>query len=183
MSVYPSTCGAGCGYLGFTGIELQTTYFDSLYDSLRLHNYYDQPLFYEFGRNFWFYGGQLEYKGADDHGAVTTGYAVFMRFMAMDSVQVQPAYFGNVRFAYFRSEVEELLTRYLANPAYTWATTLQVGQAPTNPLGLGATDLLASFLFRLRADYGGPRSCVAFGGRWACVPSPLPRKRPSITSC
>lgn len=151
----PATCGAGCGYLGFTGIELQTTYFATLYDSVRLHHHYDQALFYEFGRNFWFYGPQLEYKGADDHGAVTTGYAVFMRFMAMDSVGVRPAAFGSVPFTYFRSEVEGLLTRYLADPAATWATTLQVGQAPANPLRLGATDLMASFLFRLRADYGG----------------------------
>src|SRR6187551_2380865 len=76
-----NTCGAGCGYLGTTGIELQATYFDIFYNNLLNNNQYDQVPFYEFGRNFWFYDSKLRYQTNDP---IVTGYAVFMRFMAME---------------------------------------------------------------------------------------------------
>ena len=149
-----ATCGAGCGYMGFTGIELMNSYFDRLYDSVRLHNTYDQPIFYEFGRNFWFYGNKLEYFGTDNTGAITTGYAVFMRFKAIESASVSPAYFNSTPFSYFKTEVKNLFSTYMANPSYNWSNTLKVGVAPTNPMNLGATDLFASFLFKLTDLYG-----------------------------
>ena len=49
-----NTCGAGCGFLGWTGIELQNTYFDVMYNAINNNNQYDQAVFYEFGRNFGF---------------------------------------------------------------------------------------------------------------------------------
>ncbi|UOG77425.1 PKD domain-containing protein (plasmid) [Hymenobacter tibetensis] len=146
-----TTCGAGCGYLGATGIELQNTYFDLTYNAINATNQYDQILFYEFGRNFWFYGGKLAYKTNDP---ITTGYAVFMRFMAMESAGVNGAAFGPWTFPTFRANVENLINIYLATPSLNWANTLGVGQGVPNS-GLGATDLFASFCFRLRRDYGG----------------------------
>ncbi|MFT3949087.1 MAG: PKD domain-containing protein [Agriterribacter sp.] len=83
-----NTCGAGCGYLGWTGIELQNAYFDVMYNAINSKNQYDQAVFYEFGRNFWFYGDKLAYKTDDP---ITTGYAVFMRFMAMEAAGVNGA--------------------------------------------------------------------------------------------
>jgi uncharacterized protein (TIGR03437 family) len=50
-----ATCGAGCAHLGRTGIEITSTSFRWLYDGIRFRNEYDQVVFYEFGRNFWFY--------------------------------------------------------------------------------------------------------------------------------
>ena len=79
------TCGAGCGYLGATGIELMPDYFRELYDGVAKHNEIDQALPYEFGRNFWFYSPQLGYHNGVDSSAVITGYAVFMRFLAVDA--------------------------------------------------------------------------------------------------
>jgi hypothetical protein len=55
----PATCGAGCSYIGFTGIEMLNTYFDIMYNGIDNNNQYDQVDFYEFGRNFWFYSPQL----------------------------------------------------------------------------------------------------------------------------
>ncbi|MEM9774146.1 MAG: RICIN domain-containing protein [Chloroflexota bacterium] len=154
IAVVPATCGAGCGYLGFTGIELQQTYFDSdIYPPTNLNNEYDQVVFYEFGRNFWFYADHLTYQ-APDSGDITTGFAVFMRFKAMEATGVNPAPFGNTSFQAFENEVRGLLQTYLNNSAYTWETTLKVNQGVPNSLGLGTSDLFASFLFALEDTYG-----------------------------
>jgi hypothetical protein len=146
-----TTCGAGCGYIGTTGIEMLNSYADAMY-SYALVNTYDQELFYECGRNFWYYGNQLAYKTND---IVTTGYAVLMRFMAMDAVGVNAAPFANIPFATFRADEEQLVDLYTANTSYTWANTLGLGKGVTNPVNLGGTDLFASFCMRLRRDYGG----------------------------
>lgn len=147
----PSTCGAGCGYLGLTGIELQNHYFDILYDSVDQHNTFDQPLFYENGRNFWFYGNKIDFTGG---GSVTTGYAVYMRFKAMDYSHVNPAYFGTTPFPVFRNAVKSLIDIYMQDTTNNWTNTIGVGHVPANPLNLGATDLFASFLMRLEENYG-----------------------------
>lgn len=117
---------------------------------------FDQVVFYEFGRNFWNLGNKLEYRGSDNYGVITTGFAVFMRFMAMDAAGVNGAPFGNWSFSDFRSRVEGMVDLYQADSSQTWNNTLLLGRAQANnPSGLGATDLFASFVFRLRRDYGG----------------------------
>ncbi len=146
-----STCGAGCGYLGATGIELQNTYFDIMYNAINNNNQYDQTVFYEFGRNFWFYGNQLAYKTNDP---VTTGYAIFMRFMAMNAAPVNGAPFGSLSYSQFQNKIIEQVDLYLANSSLTWANTLGTGQGVPGGFG-GSGDLFASFCFRLRRDYGG----------------------------
>jgi hypothetical protein len=103
------------------------------------------------GINFWFYGSQLGYKANDP---VFRGYAVFMRFMAMEATGVSGAPFRNWSFMTFRSNVEKLIDSYMADPSLTWANTLGVGKGIENS-ELEATDLFASFCFRLRRDYGG----------------------------
>jgi len=135
------TCGAACGYIGWTGIEIMNTFFDRFYDDLEKRGEYGQEPFYEFGRNYWFYSDQLEYAESDP---IVTGYAVFMRFMAMDYLQLKGANFWSWTFDEFRSEVKGLLKTYLADPSYTWENTLAKGQGLRNTQ-LGATDLFASF--------------------------------------
>lgn len=147
----PSTCGAGCSYIGATGIEILNTYFDIMYNAINSSNQYDQVNFYEFGRNFWFYSSQLQYKNND---LVVTGFAVFMRFMSMAATGVNGAPFGSWSFATFRANEEGLIDTYLADTTLNWGNTLGAGQGVPNS-GLGATDLFASFCFRLRRDYGG----------------------------
>jgi len=53
------TNGGALGYLGATGIELSEAVWQELYGEMRDHGAYDQAVFYELGRNFWFYGNQL----------------------------------------------------------------------------------------------------------------------------
>jgi serralysin len=149
-----NTCGAGCGYLGATGIEILNAYTDRMYNFILQDNQYDQEPFYEFGRNFWFYGDQLAYKNSDID-PVTTGYAVFMRFMAIDATKVTPAPFNSTPFSDFRTAEEGLVDAYVPNINYNWSNTLGAGAGISNPMGLGATDLVSSFLMRLTRDYGG----------------------------
>lgn len=163
-----ATCGAGCGFVGATGVEILDAYFNSMIAEISATDRYDQIPFYEFGRNFWFYTPQLEYKAPDATGIVTTGYAVYMRFVSMDSAGVAGVPYNGHTFASFRAEVEDLITTYLADPSHTFDTTLRVGQGVPNSMGLGATDLFASFLFRLARDYGGNGFTRAL---WHAVPT------------
>ena len=72
------TCGAGCGYVGSTGIELALFYQRDL-DILKKHpDSCPHYIFYEMGRNFYVYG--------DRHSYFATGFAVFMRYVCMDAV-------------------------------------------------------------------------------------------------
>ena len=155
VAVVPSTCGAGCGYLGATGIEVMTPFFTVLYQGMRDRNEFDQAVAYEFGRNFWFYSGQLEYKSPTPD-SIVTGYAVFMRFISMDRAGLAGGPFNGVPFGTFRSEVEALTDRYVADASRNWNNTLGVAQGVANPMGLGATDLFASFLFKLTRRFGDP---------------------------
>lgn len=146
----PNTCGAGCGYISAMGIEILNSYFDWNYSSILLRNEYDQTPFYELGRNFWFYNDQLRMVPFD----IATGYAVFMRFKAMEAAGVKGAPFNNWTFDEFKSRVEGLIDIYLTDSTITWQNTLGINQGiPQSQLG--ATDLFASFLFRLSRDYGG----------------------------
>src|SRR5690606_9933009 len=88
IAAVPSSCGAGCGFLGATGIELQDSTFALLFNGVKERGEFDQTVFYELGRNYWFFSDQLEYVDPDVIGSVTTGFAVFMRFMAMEATDV-----------------------------------------------------------------------------------------------
>lgn len=147
----PTTCGAGCGYLGSTGIEMQNTFFDVGYNAINNNNQLDQIVFYEFGRNFWFCGRQLAYKVNDP---VTTGYAVFMRFMAINAAGLKGAPFGALTFEQFQISVAQNLDLYLKNPSLNWENTLGTGKGVPGGFG-GAADLFAAFCFKLTKDYGG----------------------------
>jgi len=150
-----TTCGAGCGFIGARGIELSTATFDTLYTGVLVRDEYDQAVFYEFGRNFWNLTSRLTYR-APDSDVVTTGFAVFMRFMAMNNVGVAGGPFGSWTFADFRMRVEQMVDLYHDDTTQTFDNTLKIGRAQANnPSQLGATDLFASICLRLARDNGG----------------------------
>jgi N-acetyl-beta-hexosaminidase len=75
---YDLTCGAGCGYIGATGIEL-AMFYDRNYPELRTHpKAMPHYVFYEMGRNYYTFG--------DRHSCFITGFAVFMRYVCMDAL-------------------------------------------------------------------------------------------------
>ena len=147
------TCGAGCSWLGATGTEIERTYFDVLYDAVRQHGQYDQVLFYEMGRNFWFYGNQLTASDNSNYGdAVTTGFAVLMRFRSMAAAGVPGAPFNGTPFPTFQANVANLIKVYEADPSKTFAATLGSDASPGD---YGGTDFFASIMMRLAARHGG----------------------------
>jgi hypothetical protein len=73
------TCGAGCGFVGSSGIELAMFYrwnYPALERDPQAIPHY---VFYEMGRNFYTFG--------DRHSCFTTGFAVFMRYVCMDTLK------------------------------------------------------------------------------------------------
>lgn len=146
-----TTCGAGCGYLGATGIELAHDTYTLLYSQVHDLGLYDQVPFYELGRNFWFYGDALEYKEGSQ--PVTTGYAIAMRFLSMESSGVAGAPFGALPFSDFRDQIESMVDLYTADQALNWSNTLYTGTSMAwTPWG--TTDLFASFVLRLERVHG-----------------------------
>lgn len=149
------TCGAACGYLGATGVELTPGCFTDLYSGYQTAGTIDQAPPYEFGRNFWFYSPQLAYQKPVSDRSVVTGYAVFMRMAALDAAGAKLGPFRDKSGAEFREIMESLVDLYEADKSLTWTNTLKVDAAPQNPLGLNGTDLFASFCLRLARDHGG----------------------------
>lgn len=145
-----ATCGAGCGYLGLTGIELASPYFRILYDRVAADGLYDQAVFYELGRNFWFYQSQL---GALD--PFVTGFAIANRFVSMGEADLPGAPFNGIPFEEFQNSItSDLLDIYFGTPGANWENTLGQNRAPTNPFGWGAPDLAASFFYSIYSDNG-----------------------------
>jgi hypothetical protein len=149
-----ATCGAGCAFLGLTGIELTSTFFAALYDGIRLREEYDQLVFYELGRNFWFFSPQL---GALD--PFVTGFAIANRFVSMERAHLDGGPFNGVLpFEEFKSSiVDDLLDDYLAHPALDWRNTLLLNMGPPNPHGWGAADLAGAMMYRIYAENGFSR--------------------------
>ena len=147
-----ATCGAGCGQIGVTGIELEDQYFMILYDQVRINKQFDQVPFYELGRNFWFYQEQL---GNID--SFLTGFAILNRFLSMDYAQVRGAPFweGLDFNAFKQSILIDLLKVYMSDTHFNWRNTLAVGAAPQNPNNWGGADLAAAMLFVIYRN-GGP---------------------------
>ena len=155
VAVTDSSCGAGCGFLGATGIEMVTGFFNVLYNDVMNNNLYDQVVFYEMGRNFWFYRNKIEYVGPDEIANITTGYAVFMRFASMEYSGVSGANFGSVPFDTFKQRVIDHFSIYLSNNSLSWFNTLKLGKSAT---GGSPTTLVASLFFKLNSLFGEPFS-------------------------
>jgi len=153
IAVVDHTGGAGYSYLGSTGIEVMTPYFNTLYNGVVNNNQYDQVVFYELGRNFWLYGNQLNGTSIGQN-SFTTGFAVMMRFLSLDSTGQAGGPFNGWTYAEFEQNVKNLVDKYVADPSLNFNNTLAIGQGVPNSQ-LGSTDLFASFLFRLGRDYGG----------------------------
>jgi hypothetical protein len=153
IAVVNSTCGAGCSYVGYTGTEMLPAYFNTLYNGYVSSHQFDQVLFYEFGRNWWFYDGQLKYQ-APDVDPTVTGFAVYMRFASMDGAGVAGGPYNGVSFLTFRNAVTHLMDSYIVNSSLNWSNTFRISQAPANSLGLSGTDLFASLVMRIGRDFG-----------------------------
>jgi hypothetical protein len=98
---YDLTCGAGCGYVGASGIEL-AMFYDDNYPALKSHpKAMPHYVFYEMGRNYYTFG--------DRHSCFITGYAVFMRYVCMDDLKCEDLEPG------LRKTIEGVETRFASS--------------------------------------------------------------------
>ena len=151
IAVVSTTCGAACSYLSTNGTEINPNYFQTLYDGVSQSGQYDQAQFYEFGRNFWYYGNQLG-PNTTLGSTLTTGFAVFMRFQTMNDLGLPGAPFDALPFSSFESRVWSLAKDYDSNVSASFASTLAVGASPSV---YGGTDFFASIVHLLAQHYGG----------------------------
>lgn len=130
MSAETVGCGAACGYLGATGIEIQTQLFMRLYNGVKSHDQFDEPLFYELGRNFWNYGrfynvlvgstGNTKWFDVN-----TTGFAVFMRYFTteINNIPIGPNDGPNKPGLEFKNDMLSLMTAQRASTTDNFNST------------------------------------------------------------
>ncbi len=95
------TCGLGCGYVGATGVEL-AMFYNHNYPQLKTHpKAMPHYVFYEMGRNYYTFG--------DRHSCFITGFAVFMRYVCMDTLGFEDTDAGT------RKVIEGLEPRFAAS--------------------------------------------------------------------
>lgn len=144
------------GIIGYTGIEVGPSSMNRLL-SEAAQDRYNQAVFYELGRNFWFFNDQLGAMAPTANGGVfTTGFAHVHRFYSMEAANLVGAPWDDkLDFDGFQHSILiEMLDRYLANNSLTWDNTLAANKAPANPYGWTADHLAAALFHRIRRDHG-----------------------------
>ncbi len=153
IAVVDSTCGLGCGLLGYTGIETLKDYFQLTYQSIRDQDLYESALFYELGRNFWFYFDQI----GTQIDPFVTGFAVVNRYLAMEYAGVQGTTFygDNASFVSLKNNIlNNMSYLYFKDPNLDWTNTLATNTPPPNPYNLDCVCLVASLYYRIYSDFG-----------------------------
>jgi hypothetical protein len=167
VAVVPATCGAACGYLGFTGIEILEPFWADLHGRAE-QGVFDQIPLYELGRNFWFYGEQL---GAID--GFTTGFAIANRFLSGEAVELEVGgRLAGLEYAAARQFLMvELLDLYLEDPAASWRMLDDPdGLITVQGRVVGAADLAGAFFHHLHEE-AGPEDYAAFWQAMGVLPA------------
>lgn len=167
---YDLTCGAGCGYVGATGIEL-AMFYDHNYPELKAHtNAMPHYVFYEMGRNYYTFG--------DRHSCFITGFAVFMRYVCMDALKCED------EDAPTRKVIEEVEPRF-STSGLTFLdlfTTIGMGEKVSR-IKDGSGRIIepsdqpvcyASAMLRLRRENGGDGWVRRFFHELAAAPTSNP---------
>ena len=171
-------CGAGCGYLGATGIELQSGLFNRLYNGVKLHDQYEQAPFYELGRNFWNYAKYRsilkgEAVSAKWFDANTTGFAVFMRFLIINSNEIPGGPWDSgkgVAWKDFYSAMKGLIYKQKDEAGHNFANTFEAGLPPyAGPLSVN--DFWSSLLFYFAPVGGEKMFAKSFLANLSTMPS------------
>jgi hypothetical protein len=146
------SCGYGCGYVGATGIEVAGFYDQDWPKFEEEPKEFAHYYFYEMGRNF--------YVFEDRHSLFTTGYAVFMRYVCMDTLQCEDADIATRKTIEGCEQIyAESNIRFL--DAFTNLTTGEKGHrlrdAVTNQPIVPSDQpvMYATAMLKLRKDYGG----------------------------
>lgn len=170
------TCGAGCGYVGATGVELALFYDRDVaewkMDPLSFPHYG----FYELGRNFYTFG--------DRHSCFITGYAVFMRYVCMDAVGAHDLeldlrkHIERMEEVYANSSEPFLRTFTMLDGLDEKANRLKDAQGNDLPT-CDQPVMYATAMLKLRKDYGGDAWVKKFFSALAKCPEIKPTDKSS----
>ena len=146
------TCGAGCGYIGVSGVELALFYERDVPVMKKNPRSFPHYGFYELGRNFYTFG--------DRHSCFITGFAVFMRYACMDAVGCEDAEIQNRRHIeaaeaiYAKSEEQFLAT--FTNFSGPSEKENRLKDAKGKPIPVTDQPVMyATAMLKLRRDFGG----------------------------
>jgi serralysin len=146
------------GRIGNTGIEMGPSTMNRLLIEVA-QDRYNQAIFYELGRNFWFFEDQLGALPAKDvGGCFTTGFATVNRFYSMEANGIAGAPWDDaLDFDQFRhASLIETVDNYLADPKLNWQNTIGADKPPPSrhTSWIGSYHLAAGFFHRIRRDHG-----------------------------
>jgi len=174
------TCGYGCGYIGFTGIEVSAFYKSDYPLALKDQDAFRHYYFYEMGRNFYTFG--------DRHSLFITGFAVFMRYVCMDTLNCADpdaktrATVENCEAVYAESDLPFLAV-------FTNLSSREKGQRLTNQAGkpIVPSDqpvMYACAMLKLHKDCGGNDWLKRFFRHLAkCPPVKAENEQQALAQC
>ncbi|MEM6503972.1 MAG: calcium-binding protein [Planctomycetota bacterium] len=162
------TCGAGCGYIGATGIEVALFYNRDYAILQEQPNAFLHYYFYEMGRNYFVFG--------DRHSVFKTGFAVLMRYICMDAVEAKDPE------ANLRKQIEQAEAFYAKSDLTfldAFTTHGQLSEKRNRLKGFrGPSDqnvMYTSVMLKLRSAYGGDDFLKAFYKHIFTCPKIRPR--------
>ena len=173
IAIVNNTCGFGCGTIGVKGIEIQADYFSEIYDTFCKKKLLDQLFFYEFGRNFWFYDRTLTYNQSITlNKNIRTGFAVFMRFKALDALNIKVAKVNGDDYKVLRNAVEQFIYECERDRKCSIVNVLSNSNfRMSSGVRLNGADLWASILFYLYEVGGGEEFLMKFWKEIEKMPS------------
>jgi hypothetical protein len=150
-------CGAGCGFIGATGIQAGGFY-ETVYPALSARpNQVPHLYFYEMGRNFYTFG--------DKHESFITGFAVFMRYVCIDKLGVYDAEPNE------RTKINNAINAYKSGN-YTFLRTFTNGYGLTEKMervpGCDQPVMYASMMLKLWKQFGDEWLRKFFRGIMTC---------------
>jgi hypothetical protein len=166
------TCGAGCGQVGSSGIELSHDAFKYLYAAAG-RGHVDHLVLYELGRNFWFFQSKLEFNayvskkpgGRGSGDAMLHGYPILMSTVFLQELKAT-AEINGASFDALREEQVAWFAKYAADPRQTFWTLFSDYDASlvTLPSGnrIGTMNFFSMMVFHLAQQHGGTGFVLRF---------------------
>lgn len=153
-AVVSRTCSSACGELGGSRIEIQTSRFDRIYKTLTETGAHSPLLIYELGRILWRFEPKLGCSSSTLKKAIHTGFAISIRSIVLESVNVQWDQVNGRDFRSDRAIHKAFLRSYEANEVLDFQNTIASGGDWLQQYELGSSNLFASMLLELYEKYG-----------------------------
>lgn len=161
VAIVTETCGVGCAIIGSPGIEINISKFNTIYTNYLTSKKFDSLIFYELGRNFWFYNKQMATDDPEFTHAIQTGFSVFMRNICIKKLFVDISPINNLPYDSYSKGLKEIFNCYLSDTTLNISKVMIEGKLPViqSDLGVSGSNFWGSLLLYL---YDLP----GFGDKW-----------------